>query len=199
MKSTRRSITVVAVNFAAGIFIFYVSGVCAQAQDEDFRLPGPIPAPIRFVPGEQKSRLDAEPDVKKRSKAFLELAEARLTQAEALTAQQDYTAAALELGNYQGLVHDSIVFLQAQPNNGKTRDMFKNLEITLRTHCPRLEGIRRSTPLAYGSDVKDVIRFTEDSRDVSLSCFFGDTVLRAPAPATAPAAKPSEQTPPKTP
>lgn len=199
MTSIRRFRATVIMNLFLGGAALGIGGGIVTAQDEDYRLPGPIPAPIRFVPADQQTRLMGETDVKKRLRLTLELVEARLAKAEALTAQEDFTAAALELGNYQGLVHESIVFLQTQPNNGKTRDQFKNLEIALRAHCARLEGIRRNTPLGYGNDVKDVIRFTEDSRDLSLSCFFGETVLRAPAPAAASPAKPADSAPTKTP
>lgn len=192
MTSNRRFLAGLTGCFAIGIVLFCGGGTAAVAQDDDFRLPGPVPAPIRFVPGDQRSRLGSETDIKKRAKLFLEFAEARLNLAETLTTQKDFTGAAIELGNYQGLVHESIVFLQAQPNSGKTRDLFKNLELALRTYCPRLEGIRRGTPLSYGSDVKDVLRFTEDSRDVSLNSFFGDTVLREPSLTNNPTPKPAQ-------
>lgn len=163
------------------------------AQDDDFRLTGPVPPPLRFVAVETRSQLAAESDPKRHAKISLELAEASLARAEALTAQQDFTAAAIELAQYQGLIHQSITFLQAIPPKGnKTLDMFKRLEIALRMHCPRLESMRRNTPLSYATNIKEVIVFAEASRDTSLNCFFGDTVVRENVPAKT-AATPTEE------
>ncbi|MEO6391720.1 MAG: hypothetical protein ABIP75_07695 [Pyrinomonadaceae bacterium] len=165
------------------VFVLAGGGV-VRAQDDDFRLPGPVPPPLRFVAVETRSQLAAEPDPKRHAKMSLELAEASLARAESLTGQQDFTAAAIELAQYQGLIHQSITYLQAiPPKDNKTLDMFKRLEIALRTHCPRLESLRRNTPLSYATNIKEVIVFAEASRDTSLNCFFGDTVVREKAPA----------------
>jgi hypothetical protein len=175
--------------------LILAAGGSVFAQDEDFRLSAPVPAPLRFIATEQRAQLNSIADPKQHAQLSLQLAEARLTQAESLTTQQDFIAAAIELGNYQGLIHESIILLQAIPAKGnKARDLFKRLEIVLRTHCPRLETIRRSTPMTYAANIKDVIHFAEDARDTSLNCFFGETVLREkerPAAGSA-ATKPNE-------
>lgn len=173
---------------------FVVAGTgTSRAQDDDFRLPGPVPPPMRFVAVESRSQLAAESDPKRHAKTSLELAEASLSRAESLTEQQDFTAAAIELAQYQGLIDQSITYLQAIPPKGnKTLDMFKRMEIALRMHCPRLESMRRNTPLSYAANIKEVIQFAEASRDTSLNCFFGDTVVREKAPAKT-AATPTEE------
>ena len=199
MNRGKRQIRLVVTNqaFLLGLILSVVT--VAQSQEEDFRLPGPVPPPLRFVSVESRTQLAAQTDAKRHAKFSLQLAEARLAQAEALTSQQDFTGAAIELAHYQGLIDQSINYLQAMPSKGtKTLDMFKRLEIGLRMHCPRLESMRRNTPLSYATNIKEVIKFAEDSRDASLNGFFGDSIVREKAPPKA-AITPTEDNSKKTP
>jgi hypothetical protein len=136
------------------------------------------PPPMKFVSTEDRNQLEAEKDIKKRSRLTVELAEAKLARAEQLTNEQEFSSVITELGLYQGLVENVLNFLDSFPKDkNKTRDTYKKLEISLRGHIIRIEGIRRNTPAEYAENLKKTIEFVRDARDKALNCFYDDTVL----------------------
>lgn len=146
------------------------------------------PPPMKFISGEERSQLTRETDTKKRIRASVELAEARLTRAEQLTAENHSEAATDQLAAYQSIIEDAFAFLQARGKaDNKARDLYKRLEMSMRTHGVRIETMRRLTPSEYSVYVKSVFEFTRNARTEALNSFYGDTVLRqqsSPAPIT---------------
>ncbi|MET0622475.1 MAG: hypothetical protein ABW250_05805, partial [Pyrinomonadaceae bacterium] len=85
------------------------------------------------------------------------------------------------IGVYQAVVDDTIDYLHRPGRAGnKLRDIYKRVEITLRTHVTRLETIRRGLPSQHAVYVKDAIDFVRDSRDRALGAFYDDAVIREP-------------------
>lgn len=159
-----------------------VAFVAPEARAQDGHLPlisAPAP-PMKFVSRSERTQLSATRDAKSRTRATIELAEARLARAEQLTAEQNYNAASGELGIYQGLIEDALDFLgDITKNDNKLRDTYKRLELALRTHCMRLEAIRRATPSEYAVHVKAICECARNARSEALNSFYGDTVVPA--------------------
>jgi hypothetical protein len=150
----------------------------ARAAQEGSSPPSQAPPPMKFVSRDEREQLSAAKDPKTRTRVSLDLAESRLHHAEEMTSGKRFDDAAAELGSYQGLVEDAIHFLnQGRKASGKIRDLYRRIEITLRSHAPRLESIRRATPNEYAVHVRDVVDYTKNARAEALNGFYGDTVL----------------------
>ncbi len=155
----------------------------AQAQ-QDVLLPAqPAPPPIKYVPDAVRAQLAAARDGKARLRLTIDAAEARLASAEQRTTAQQYDAAAAELGVYQALVTDALVYLQ-QPgkSDGKTRDLIKLLEQALFRHSGRVETMRRDTPSEYAGNIRAALNHVRDTRSAALDAFYGNSVLREASP-----------------
>ncbi|HEY0378908.1 MAG TPA: hypothetical protein VGC87_18485 [Pyrinomonadaceae bacterium] len=156
--------------------------VAPEARGQDGHTPfisAPAP-PMKFVSRGERTQLSATRDAKSRMRASIELAEARLARAEQLTAEQNYNAASGELGIYQGLIEDALDYMDdIAKNDNKQRDTYKRLELALRTHCMRLEAIRRVTPSEYAVHVKSICESARNARSEALNSFYGDTVVPA--------------------
>ena len=153
------------------------------------------PPPVFTLSGAEKSQLTNESDLKRRTQLCLMLADARLRSAEAATDREDFQAALLDLGSYQAIIENHIKFLErGNYSDGKVRDNFRRMDITLRSYAPRIETIRRTTPFEFAVHLKSILNFTRDARARALDSFFSDTILstetaggmtpaRAPQPA----------------
>ena len=152
--------------------------VAIEARGQDFRLPlVSAPPPMKFVPRSERTQLSAVSDAKSRTRATIELAEARLLRAEQLTSGQQYDEASAELGIYQGLIEEAVHFLNAsRTGNNKMRDTYKHLELALRTHTARIESIRRVTPAEYKANINAIADFTCSLRTEALNGFFGEVM-----------------------
>lgn len=157
--------------------------VVARAQQQQNPDP-PIdytPPPMKYVPEETRQQLSLEKDAKARTKRSLELAEERLERAAAQTSSEQYEAAGRELGIYQAIIQDAIRYIQESvKKDGKRRDLFKRMELSLRAHMPRLETIRRTTPSEDAIHVKSCMDFVRGARVEALNSFYDDTVIRMP-------------------
>ena len=136
---------------------------------------------MRYLPFEVRSRLDAERDPKARARLGMLIAEECLERAAQFADRDEFIAATGQVGVYQAVVQDTLGFLHKPGRAGnKLRDIFKRVEITLRTHVTRLETIRRGLPSQHAVYLKDAIDFVRDSRDQALGAFYDDSVLREP-------------------
>lgn len=147
------------------------------------------PPPMRYLPEETRAKLAAARDSKARTRLSLELADARLAAAAALAAADRFDAATLELGVYEAIVKDAIVSVQKSgKSSGKTRDLFKRIELALRSHVPRLETLRRGLPSQHAVHVQTTLDFVRDARSEALEAFFDNNIIpersapREPAP-----------------
>lgn len=136
------------------------------------------PPPVFTMSGAEKSQLSGESDIKRRTQLCLILADARLRSAEAATDREDYQTALSELGSYQAIIENHIKFLERGAySEGKVRDNFRRMDITLRSYTPRIETIRRTTPFEFAVHLKNILNFTRDARARALDSFFSDSIL----------------------
>ena len=155
----------------------------AVAHGQDLVTDMTAPPPMRFVSREERAQLAAIRDPKLRTQASLELAEGHLRHAEDATFTHSFVYASAALGRYQAVMEDALSFLIGlKQDNKKMRDIFKHLEMTLRTHVTRIEAIRRETPYDYAVHVKAALEYARDARSQALDTFFGNTVVREGAP-----------------
>ena len=153
------------------------------------------PPPMRLVSRTEQSQLSATNNAKVRMKTAITIAEGHLARAESLTDQKEFDGASAELGGYLGLISDLRNFLSSlDSNKGSTRDLFRHMEMTVRTHLPRLAVLRRSTPIAYATHIKDAEEYIKDTRAAALDSFYGGTVLREPPPNRTPTAEAPTET-----
>ena len=137
-----------------------------------------VPPPIIALSKMEAEQLRALTDLKDRTRLCLQFAESRLQRAQTLTDNAEFYSALNELAGYQAVVDEGIKFLQnLREDTRKVRDNLRRLEIAVRGHIPRIESIRRSTPLEYGVYIKEIMTFARDSRTRALNSFFSDTVL----------------------
>lgn len=167
--------------FLAALLACVCAEAAAQPQAGAQRTapPDAAPPPMRYLPEETRARLAAEArDPKKRIKLSIELAEARLAGAAAHVEADRFDAATLELGVYEAIVKDAVVFLKStgKPSN-KVRDLIKRLELALRSHVPRLETLRRSLPSQHAVYAQTTLDFVRDARSEALDSFFDNSVV----------------------
>jgi hypothetical protein len=142
------------------------------------------PPPMRYIPDEVRRELDAERDPKARTRLALDLAEERLAHAAERANADRFEEATAELGVYEAVIAEAIRFVQSSSSGratNKQRDLLKHVEMTLRSHVPRLETIRRTLPAAHAAYVKSTIEFVDQQRDQALNSFYDDTVMRESA------------------
>jgi hypothetical protein len=164
--------------YASCLMLMLTFGGTTRAQDNQ-DAPQTAPPPMKFVSRAERDQLAAARDAKARTRLSLDLTEAHLRRAEEHSAARQYDEAAIELGNYQGIIGDALSFLKStNRDSGKTRDLYRKIELALRAYVPRIEAIRRTTPFEYAVNVKEVGKFTRDARAQALEAFYGDTVLR---------------------
>jgi|ERR671939_601902 hypothetical protein len=141
------------------------------------------PPPMRFVSRDERAQLSTIHDPKLRTQTSLELAEGHLRHAEDATFTRSFVSASAALGRYQAVMEEALSFLVGlNQDNKKMRDIFKHLELTLRTHITRIEAIRRDTPYDYAVNVKSTLEYVRDARTQALNTFFSDTVVREVPP-----------------
>lgn len=158
------------------IFVFaflFVSTVAAQDERQET-----APPPLKIFSKAEKSQLDAETDVKRRTKLSLDLMEARLLKAETFGKQEEYREMFTELGDFHALMDNTINFLvNSDTNKGRVLNNFKRVELSLRKYVTRLELIRRDLPIKYELYVRNLVKYVREARTKAVEPMFGDTVL----------------------
>ncbi len=164
------------IRFYFCLFTFYfLLAFPVAAQDEPQEI---APPPLKIISKAEKSQIDAETDVKRRTKLSLELMEVRLTNAETFAKQEKYREMFDELGSFHGLMDNTLDFLsKSDPNKGKVLNNFKRVELSLRKYVMRLELVRRDLPIKYELYVRKLVKFVREARTKAVEPLFGDTVL----------------------
>lgn len=183
-------------DFAAAralLFAALLACACAEAAAQpqtNARPQSPAeaaPPPMRYLPTETRARLDAARDLKARTRLGLELAEASLVSASTHLDADRFDAATLQLGIYQAIVRDTVDHVRRHSkSSGKARDLFKRVELALRSHVPRLETLRRGLPSQHAVHAQATLDFVRDARAEVLDTFFDNMVV----PDRTPKAKP---------
>ncbi len=155
----------------------HCSLLTAAAQENEQK--DTAPPPLKIVSKEETRQINAETDIKKRTKLALDLMEIRLKKAEELNSQERYSEMFDELGGFHALVDKTLDFLDRNDNGGgKVLNNFKRVEISLRAFLPRLELIRRDLPEKYEFYVRDLAKSVRKARARAIEPFFGDTVVK---------------------
>ena len=143
--------------------------------------PLPAPPPFKMIVKEERAAIEQSRDSGRRLKLTIEYAGGHLTRAEQHTARENYEAASAEIGMYHALVESALAFLSTfKRDSNKTRDLYKRLELALRSDGPRLTAMRRITPLEFAVWIKKVEDFAREGRTEALNSFYGHTVVRDP-------------------
>ena len=176
------------LTFAAHLIVLmFVCLPAVNAQDAPVATPQPTPLtappPFKMIVKEERGAIDLQKDSSKRLKLTIEFAGGHLLRAEQHTAREDYEAASAEVGMYHALIESALQFLSTfKRDSNKTRDLYKRLELALRSDGPRLTAMRRSTPLEFAVWIKEVEDFARDGRTEALNSFYGHTVVREREP-----------------
>ena len=178
---TYRSAELKSLTLVLILTLFACASAQAQQQSQQ-REDGP--PPMRYMPPDVRQRLEGAKDAKARARLSMDIAEERLALAAQLAEQDKFEASTAEIGIYEAVVEDTVRTLDGSTGGGKVnnkfRDIFKRVEITLRSHITRLETIRRVLPERHAVYLKDAIDFVRDRRDQALAAFYSDSVLREP-------------------
>ncbi len=158
------------------IFTFYFCLSPVSAQEPD---PLDIePPPLRMLSKTERLQLDAQPEIKKRTKLALELMDLRVKKAEEFKISDEFDEMFKELGGFHALVDDKLRFLTRNDNDsGRILNNFKRFEIGLRGFRPRLELLRSDLPSRYDFYVRNLIKYLRDARTRAVEPFFSDTVV----------------------
>jgi hypothetical protein len=155
----------------------------AQAQTERETRTVPAPPPLKLMSEGERKRLNDQKDVKKRTELALQLMRDRLTNAEKLNKLDEFDKMFTELGAFHAIVDDTLEFLETSDSNRrKVLNNFKRYEIGIRRLAPRLELLRRESPLEYEHYIVHLLRNVRDARSRAIEPFYSDTVVpRRPA------------------
>lgn len=161
-------------------FLFLLASNCPHssvyAQENEQR--DAAPPPLKIVSKDERKQLEAETDVKKRTKLSLQLIEARLVNAENFNSQKQFAEMFAELGSFHALVDNILDFLNRNDNGkGKVLDNFKRVEINLRLFLPRIELIRRDLPDKYEPYIRDLVKQTRKAREKAVEPLFSNTIV----------------------
>jgi len=160
-------------------FVFLPSAYAQDAQPS----PTPLmaPPPFKMIVKEERMQIEQNRDASKRLKLTIEFAVAHLGVAEQHTAQGSFEAASTEVGMYHALIENAADFMSTfKRDSNKTRDLYKRLELALRSHGPRLTAMRRTTPLEFAVWIKQVEDYARKLRTEALNSFYGHTVVSEP-------------------
>lgn len=149
----------------------------AKAQENEQK--DTAPPPLKILSKDEAKQLNAEADVKKRTKLAVDLMEIRLKKAEDLNAQKKYQEMFDELGDFHALIDKTLEYLDQNDNGkGKVLNNFKRVEMSLRAFLPRLELIRRDLPLKYEFYVRSLAKDVRAARSKAIEPLFGNTVIK---------------------
>lgn len=188
-------------NFSVGqlLLLVFICARVALGQDPQISQMT-APPPIRIIPKQERLQIEQASDTKQRLRVTIELSSSHLNNAEKQTSQQNYEEASAEIGIYHALIEHALTALASlKRDSNKTRDLYKRLELALRSDGPRLTAMRRTTPIEFAVRIKEVEDFAREGRTEALNSFYGHTVVRDPQKTddVKRLVKPNEETPPK--
>lgn len=158
------------------LFISTAFGVSVKAQENT--LKDIAPPPLSFISKGEDEQLKVQTDMKKRTELALTLMQNRLMKAETLSNEKKFKESLDELGGFQAIMSDAMVYLKRKNNgNGKVLNSFKRFEITLRSFVPRLEVMRRLMPDKFGYHVVQLMKSVRTTRSKAVEPLFSETVV----------------------
>ncbi len=159
------------------LFTFYFLLPSAAMAQEEYPKNAAAP-PIKALTKMEKEQLEAEKDVKKRLTLALQLMENRLTNAETLSAEENYAEMFKEMGFFHAIMDNTLNFLERNNIGGnKILNSYKRFEIKLRSFIGRIEIIRRELPPRYEYYVRTLVKAVRDARSRAVAPMFEDTLV----------------------
>jgi len=144
-KKSRTSVRLLAF-LPASIFFLLLLGGCAFSQDPD----DPAPPPLKLLSKTERAQLNLKTDLKERTNLALQLMDSRLKSAEKFRVDENYSLMYAELGGFHALMDNTLDYLlHDRGNEGKRLSSLKKFEIGLREFVPRVESVRRESPLNF--------------------------------------------------
>ena len=187
--------------FLAFVFLPSVNAQDPQPLPTAQPSPTPLmaPPPFKMIVKDERMQIEqASRDASKRLKLTIDFAAIHLGVAEQHTSQANFEAAQTEVGMYHALIENAAEFMSTfKRDSNKTRDLYKKLELALRSHGPRLTAMRRTTPLEFAVWIKQVEDFARKLRTEALNSFYGHTVVSEPKKTDKNREKPKETPTPK--
>ena len=151
-----------------GFCLLFAPAIAAQDAVQE------VPPPLKVLSKEEKSTLEAQTDVKKRTISTLDLMEARLLKAETFKTEEKYRQMFEELGGFHALMDNTLNYLSRNnTSSGKVLNNFKRIEISLRKNINRLELIRRDLPPEYEPYLRRLIKYVREARTKAVEPLFG--------------------------
>lgn len=138
---------------------------------------GVVPPPLNLISKEERTKLEAETKLKKRTKLALEFMDARLAKSEESLGREEFQESLDQLGRFQALIRLTAGTLKRNEERKGSFKNYKRFEMTLREFIPRLELIYRKMPYKYGYHVGRMIDFVRDVRENALDTFYDDNVV----------------------
>ena len=136
----------------------------------------PAPPPPKLLSKTERTELNEKTAPKDRANLALQLMEARLKSAEKFRIDENYSLMYAELGGFHALMDNTLDFLlHNRASEGKRLSSLKKFEIGLREFVPRIETIRRESPLNFEPYLKNLLKYISDAREKAIQPFFGDT------------------------
>lgn len=171
--ASHRSLRGIAVVLAALVSTFvFASLVIAQSDD----VP---PPPLKMMSKTEKAELATKTEPKERVNLALQFMEARLKSAEKDRIDENYSVMYAELGGFDAIMDSTLDYLlHSNANEGRRLNSLKKFEIGLREFVPRIEGIRRETPLNFEPYLKSLLKYISDAREKAIAPFFSNTVVQ---------------------
>ena len=161
--------------FCLSFFVFHIMTATPSFAQENQK---EVPPPLKLISRDEKSALEGQSDVKKRTVLTLDFMESRLVKAETFKTKEEYRQMFDELGGFHALMDNTLNFLNKNnPNSGKVLNNYKRIELSLRKNINRLELIRRDLPLEYEPYLRRLIKFVREARTKAVEPLFGETVL----------------------
>lgn len=149
------------------------ASLCA-AQSDDV-----APPPLKMMSKTEKAELTAKTEPKERVNLALQLMESRLKSAEKDRTDENYSVMYAELGGFHAIMDNTLDYvLHSDSNEGRRLNSLKKLEIGLREFVPRIEGIRRDSPLSFEPYLKKLLKYISDAREKAIAPFFSNSVVQ---------------------
>ena len=145
-----------------------------QTQGDDI-----APPPLKLMSKSEKAELSGKTDMKDRVNLALQFMDTRLKSAEKFRTDENYSLMYDELGGFHAIMDNTLDFLlHSGSNEGKKLNSLKKFEIGLREFVPRIEGIRRESPLSFELYIKNLLKYISDTREKAIAPFFSNNVVQ---------------------
>lgn len=160
------------------LFLFISVAFAVSTNAQENLLKDTVPPPLSIISKGEGEQLKVQTDMKKRTELALNLMQNRLMKAETLSNEKKFRESLDELGGFQAIMSDAMVYLQRKnTGSGKVLSSFKRFEITLRGFVPRLEVMRRLMPDKFGYHVVQLMKSVRRTRSTAVEPLFSDSIV----------------------